>query len=70
MKNFNNLTKPAAVVAILAIITISVLISGAMVLLVWNLFHLANIVHLTYWQATGIAIILGGFSANTVTSRK
>lgn len=49
-----------ALIAVLLFIAFVSTIGGALVLGIMHLFHLIDIVHLTYWQAIGVSWLLSG----------
>lgn len=70
MKNTTGLSIPVLIALFVVVVLIAVFLNGLIVLGAWHVFNLYAIVHITYWQAVGIAFILGLFNVSTAASRR
>ena len=58
----------AGVGIVAALLLLVALVGGLFVLGITHVFHLQDLVHLTYWQCCGISLLCGGssvFSSST-----
>lgn len=49
---------------VLLLIVVCALLGGLIVLGVTHVFHLQDLVHMSYWQCCGIGLLLGGVGAS------